>query len=84
MNFYGYMSSKKGNKRRIDLVEKLKGLKGMNRKKKNILAGNFNIVDNDRDRNSGAGEVIRKEKPVKDKFVAICREFDIYVGFLCA
>ena len=82
VNLHGYLASKKGNRRRVELLEKLKGVKGLNRKKKNILGGNFNFVDNDKDRKSWAAEVINKEKPVKDKFVPICRDFKIYVRFL--
>ena len=82
VSFHGYIASKKINRRRIELLEKLKGLKGLSRKKKNILGGNFNFVDNDKDRKSWASEVIKKEKHVKDKFLAICKEFKIYVRFV--
>ena len=35
-------------RRRIDLLDKLRTGKGLSKKRKNIIGGNFNVVENDR------------------------------------
>merc|ERR1712223_645970 len=66
VTFHGYASSKKGNRRRIDLLDKLRTGKGLSKKRKNLIGGNFNVVENDRDRASWAseGEVASDHKRV--------------------
>ena len=79
VNFHGYVTSKKGNRSKIELLEKLKGPKALSKRRKNILGGNFNFVEHDRDRKSGGAEELRKEKPIKDTFLSYSGEYNLYV-----
>jgi hypothetical protein len=79
VNFHGYVLSKKGNRSKIELLEKLKGAKGLSKRRKNILGGNFNFVENDRDRKLGGEEQIRKEKMIKETFLSYSGDFKLFV-----
>ena len=86
VNFHGYVSSKKGNRSKIELLEKLKGAKGLSKRRKNILGGNFNFVENDLDRKPGREEQIRKEKMIKETFLSYSGDFKLFVRitiFVC-
>ena len=79
VNFHGYVSSKKGNRSKIELLEKLKGAKGLSKRRKNILGGNFNFVENDLDRKLGGEDQIRKEKMIKETFLSYSGDFQLFV-----
>ena len=79
VNFHGYVASKKGNRSKIELLENLKGAKGLSKRRKNILGGNFNFVENDLDRKLGGEEQIRKEKMIKETFLSYSGDFKLFV-----
>jgi hypothetical protein len=79
VNFHGYIASKKGNRSKIELLEKLKGAKGLSKRRKNILGGNFNFVENELDRKLGGEEQIRKEKMIKETFLSYSGDFKLFV-----
>ena len=76
------LSSKKGSRSKIELLEKLKGPKGLSKRRKNILGGNFNFVENERDRKVGGEEQVRKEKMIKETFLSYSGEYKLYVRTL--
>ena len=52
----------------------------MDRKKKNILGGNFNFVEQIQDRKrEGAEEAFNREQQVRDFFVNLSKKFKIKV-----
>ena len=53
---------------------------GLDRKKKNILGGNFNFVEQRQDRKrEGAEEAFNREQQVRDFFVNLSKKFKIKV-----
>ena len=80
MSFHGYMASKKGNRRRVELLGRLGGNRGLSKKKKNILGGNFNFVEQEQDRKPWARDTFIKEKPLREKFATISKDFNLLVS----
>ena len=74
VNFHGYQTSKKGNRSKIELLEKLNSQRGLSKRRKNILGGNFNFVEEDSEDDSG-----RKERPIKKSFVKISSDYKLFV-----
>ena len=80
VNFHGYSFGKKGNRSKIELLELLRERKGLTKKKRNILGGNFNFVEQIQDRKrEGAEEAFSREQQVRDFFVNLSRNFRIKV-----
>ena len=53
---------------------------GLDRKKKNILGGNFNFVEQREDRKrEGAEDAFNREQQVRDFFVNLSKKFNIKV-----
>ena len=50
INFHGYEFGKKGSRSKIELMENINTKKGLTKKRKNILGGNFNFIENVKDR----------------------------------
>ena len=80
INFHGYGFGKKGNRSKIELMENLLDRKGLTKKRKNILGGNFNFIENVDDRKNGGEETWNKEKSVREYFLGIRKEYDIQVS----
>ena len=81
VNFHGYGFGKKGIRSKIELLENLRDRKGLNKKKANILAGNFNFVEHKQDRKSGTEEAWSKEKNIRDLHSVLTKNFSLYVRF---
>ena len=81
VNFHGYGFGKKGIRSKIELLENLRDKKGLNKKKANILAGNFNFVEHKQDRKSGTEEAWSKEKNIRDLHSVLTKNFSLYVRF---
>ena len=81
VNFHGYGFGKKGIRSKIELLENLRDRKGLNKKKANILAGNFNFVEHKHDRKSGTEEAWSKEKNIRDLHSVLTKNFSLYVRF---
>ena len=81
VNFHGYGFGKKGIRSKIELLENLRDKKGLNKKKANILAGNFNFVEHKHDRKSGTEEAWSKEKNIRDLHSVLTKNFSLYVRF---
>ena len=80
VNFHGFSFGKKGNRSKIELLELLRERNGLDRKKKNILGGNFNFVEQIQDRKrEGAEEAFNREQQVRDFFVNLSKKFKIQV-----
>ena len=83
LNFHGYSFGKKGNRSKMELLELLRERKGLARKKRNILGGNFNFVENIQDRRrDGAEEAFNREQQVRDFFLNMSKNFRIKVNQL--
>ena len=79
VNFHGYGFGKKGSRSKIDLMENLRGKKGLSKKKPNILGGNFNFVEFQADRKNSSEDSFAKDKSVRDFFVVLSKNFNLYV-----
>ena len=79
VNFHGYGFGKKGSRSKIELMENLRGKKGLSRKRQNILGGNFNFVQFQEDRKNAAEESFTKDKSVRDFFSVLSKNFSLYV-----
>ena len=80
VNFHGFSFGKKGNRSKIELLELLRERNGLDRKKKNILGGNFNFVEERQDRKrEGSEEAFNREQQVRDFFVSLSKKFKIKV-----
>ena len=80
VNFHGYAFGKKGMRSKIELMENLRGKKGLSKRKTNILGGNFNFVEHPRDRKIGGEETFAKEKNIRDYFSILSTNFSIQVN----
>ena len=80
VNFHGYGFGKKGSRSKIELMENLRGKKGLSKKRKNILGGNFNFVEFQEDRKNAAQESFAKDKSVRDFFSVVSKNFSLYVS----
>ena len=54
---------------KIELMENLRGKKGLTKRKTNILGGNFNFVENPYDRKLGGDENLAKKKILENIFL---------------
>ena len=80
VNFHGFSFGKKGNRSKIELLELLRERNGLDRKKRNILGGNFNFVEQRQDRKrEGSEEAFNREQQVRDFFVNLSKKYKIKV-----
>jgi len=77
INFHGYEFGKKGSRSKIELMENINTKKGLTKKRKNILGGNFNFIENVKDRATGGEESWNRDKTVRDFFMDIKNYYDI-------
>ena len=71
---------KKGMRSKIELMENLRGKKGLTKRKTNILGGNFNFVENPYDRKLGGDENFVKEKNIREYFSVLSTNFSLHVS----
>ena len=65
---------------KIELMENLRGKKGLTKRKTNILGGNFNFVENPYDRKLGGDENFVKEKDIREYFSVLSTNFSLHVS----
>ena len=65
---------------KIELMENLRGKKGLTKRKTNILGGNSNFVENPYDRKLGGDENFVKEKNIREYFSVLSTNFSLHVS----
>ena len=65
---------------KIELMENLRGKKGLTKRKTNILGGNFNFVEYPYDRKLGGDENFVKEKDIREYFSVLSTNFSLHVS----
>ena len=65
---------------KIELMENLRGKKGLTKRKTNILGGNFNFVENPYDTKLGGDENFVKEKNIREYFSVLSTNFLLHVS----